>query len=120
MAFISLADELTAKGSTAVENKFITKYMPVLDAQAVKVYLYALYLSQSGKANYTAEDCAKKLEMSEDDLKNCFDYLEEFELVSVTSRSPFEVRILDAENIYGSPKNSSQKNMPRSPRPCSR
>lgn len=104
MAFISLADELTAKGSTAVENKFITKYMPVLDAQAVKVYLYALYLSQSGKANYTAEDCAKKLEMSEDDLKNCFDYLEEFELVSVTSRSPFEVRILDAENIYGSPK----------------
>lgn len=104
MAFISVAEELTAKGRTEVENKFITKYLPVLDAQAVKVYLFALYVSQSGIINYTSQDFANKLEMDEEEVKSCFDYLEEFELVSVLSRSPFEVKILDAENVYGAPK----------------
>ena len=37
MAFISLEPELKAKSFTGIENKFITKYMPVLDAVAVKV-----------------------------------------------------------------------------------
>ena len=104
MAFISAAEELASKGYTQVENKFITKYLPVLDAQAVKVYIYALFVSRSGLINYSAEDFAQKLEMTFDDVKSCFDYLEEFELVSVTSRSPFEVKILDAENVYGTPK----------------
>lgn len=104
MAFISLAKELTVKGSTAVENKFITKYLPVLDAQAVKVYLFALYVSQNGILNYSVDDFAKKLETDEDTVRNCFEYLEEFELVRINSRSPFEVTILDADNVYGAPK----------------
>ena len=104
MAFISVAEELSAKGMTEVENKFITKYLPVLDANAVKVYLFALYISQSGKINYSVEDLAKRLEMSEEDVKGYFEYLEEFELVSITARSPFEVKLLDAENVYGTPK----------------
>ena len=69
MAFISVAEELSAKGMTEVENKFITKYLPVLDANAVKVYLFALYISQSGKINYSVEDLAKRLEMSEEDVR---------------------------------------------------
>ena len=104
MAFISAAAELTANGRTQIENKFITKYLPVLDARAVKVYLLALYACGSGLKNYTLEDFARKLEMSADEAANYFDYLEEFELVSVTSRSPFEVRVLSAENVTGSPK----------------
>lgn len=104
MAFISAAAELTANGRTQIENKFITKYLPVLDARAVKVYLLALYACGSGLKNYTLEDFARKLEMSADEVANYFDYLEEFELVSVTSRSPFEVRVLSAENVTGSPK----------------
>ena len=39
MAFISLSPELKAKSFTGIENKFITKYMPVLDPLAVKVYM---------------------------------------------------------------------------------
>ena len=104
MPFISVSEDLAAKGSTEVENKFITKYLPILDAQAVKVYLYALYVSRSGFAHFTAEDMAKRLDMSDEQLANCFEYLEEFELVSITSRSPLEIRMLDAENVYGSPK----------------
>ncbi len=104
MAFISVADELTKKGSTIIENKFITKYLPVLEPQALKVYLFALFVYQNGLSSYTAEDFAAKLEMSLSDVENCFDYLEELELVSVLSRNPLEVRILDADNVYGTPK----------------
>lgn len=104
MAFIYASDDLKAKSHTEIENKFIIKYLPVLDDKAVKVYLLALYVSQNSIANYTVEDFAKKLEINEDEVKNCFYYLEEFELVSIQSKSPFEVKILDADNITGTPK----------------
>ncbi len=104
MAFIYAPDDLKAKSHTEIENKFIIKYLPVLDDKAVKVYLLALYVSQNSIANYTVEDFAKKLEINEDEVKNCFYYLEEFELVSIQSKSPFEVKILDADNITGTPK----------------
>lgn len=104
MALISVSDELAKKSFTSVENKFITKYLPVLEPNAVKVYLYSLYLYQSGSNSYTFEDMAKSLSLTEDELKNYFEYLEEFELVSVLSFSPFEVKILEADNLYGTPK----------------
>ena len=104
MAFISVADELTQKSATSVENKFITKYLAELEPVSVKVYLYALYLYQNGKTAYTLEDFAKKLNLDEDTVKDYFEYLDEFELVAVTSRAPFEIKILDCENFYGKPK----------------
>ena len=104
MALISVSDELAIKSFTSIENKFITKYMPVLEPLAVKVYLFSLYLYQNGLTSYTIEDLAKSLSISEEDVKNYFDYLEEYELVSIISHSPFEVKILDANNLYGSPK----------------
>ena len=104
MPFISVADEVAKKSFTQVENKFITKYMPVLDPTAVKVYLFAVYLYQRGAAAYTLSDLAETLNMSEDKAKDYFTYLEEFELVAIVSTSPFEVKILDAENVYGTPK----------------
>ena len=110
MAFISVADELTQKSATSVENKFITKYLAELEPVSVKVYLYALYLYQNGKTAYTLEDFAKKLNLDEDTVKDYFEYLDEFELVSVTSRAPFEIKILDCENFYGKPKNCTPKN----------
>lgn len=104
MAFISVADELTKKSLTSVENKFITKYLAELEPVAVKVYLYALYLYQNGQTGYTFEDFAKKLNLDEDKLREYFEYLDEFELVSITSKIPFEIKILDCENYYGKPK----------------
>lgn len=104
MAFISVAEELTRKSVTSVENKFITRYLAELDPVAVKVYLYALYLYQSGQTAYTLEDLAKKLQLTEDDVKERFEYLDELELVAVTSKIPFEIKILDCENFYGKPK----------------
>ena len=104
MPFISVSDEIATKSFTYVENKFITKYLPVLDPVAVKVYLYSLHLYQSGNVSCTLEEFAAKLNINADDARSYFEYLEEFELVSVLSLSPFEVKILDAENISGTPK----------------
>lgn len=103
MAFISLSPELSAKSFTCVENKFITKYLPVLDPVAVKVYIFGLYLSGNAGA-FTLEDLAKSLNISEEQAINCFEYLDEFELVKITCRSPFEVTYLEAENVSGTPK----------------
>lgn len=104
MPFISVSDEVAKKSFTQIENKFITKYMPVLEATAVKIYLFAVYLYQSGNLSYSLFDLANALNVSEDEAKDYFAYLEEFELVSIVSASPFEVKILDAENVYGTPK----------------
>ncbi len=104
MPFISVADEVAKKSFTQIENKFITKYMPVLEPTAVKVYLFAVYLYQSGALSYSLFDLANALSITEDEAKDYFAYLEEFELVSIVSASPFEIKILDAENVYGTPK----------------
>jgi hypothetical protein len=104
MAFISAADEVIKKCQTGIDNKFITKYLPVLEPNPLKVYLYSLFLFQSGQSAYTPSDLAEKLKLSEDEVKDCFKYLEEYELVSITSLSPFEVKILDCDNTYGTPK----------------
>ena len=104
MPFISVSDEVSNKSFTSIENKFITKYMPVLEPMAVKVYLYSLFITQSGQNLYTVEDLAKSLEITEEQAISYFEYLEEFELISITSRTPFEVKILDAENVYGTQK----------------
>ena len=104
MPFISVSDEVAKKSFTSVENKFITKYLPVLEPVAVKVYLYSLYLYQNGLISFTLSDLANSLKITEDEAKEYFEYLEELELVSITSLIPFEVKILDAENVYGTPK----------------
>lgn len=104
MPFISVSDEVAKKSFTSVENKFITKYLPVLEPMAVKVYLYSLYLYQSGQTSYTLSDLAQSLQLSEEQTKEYFEHLEEFELVSILTLAPFEVKILDAENVYGTPK----------------
>lgn len=104
MPFISASEEVTRKSLTTVENKFISKYLPVLEPEAVKVYLYTLYLYQNGISSYTLCDLAESLNMTEERARGYFEYLEEFELVSIVSPSPFEVKILTAENLYGTPK----------------
>lgn len=104
MPFISVSDEVAKKSFTSVENKFITKYLPVLEPISVKIYLYSLYLYQSGQTSFTLLDLANSLQITEDAAKEYFKYLEELELVSITSLIPFEIKILDAENVYGTPK----------------
>ncbi len=104
MALISVSDELKKNSFTSIENKFITKYMPHLDPNSVKVYLFSLYIFQNGLNSYTVQDIAQNLSLTEEEVINYYEYLEELELVAIISRSPFEVKILEAENLSGAPK----------------
>lgn len=104
MPFVSVDEEIAKKSFTDVENKFITKYLPVLDPMAVKVYIYTLYIFQNGRSSYSLADLAASLNIDEEQARGYFQYLEEFELVSIISLSPFEVKILDCGNVYGTPK----------------
>lgn len=104
MAFISVAEELTKKSITSIENKFILKYLPEIEPFAIKVYLYALYLYQNGQSAHTLADLSAKLKITEDEAQEWFTYLESYELVAVTSVTPFEVKILDCDNYFGKPK----------------
>lgn len=103
MPFISVAPELLNKGFTGVQNKFITKYLPVLDGDAVKVYLYALYACANNR-DCSAKEMADALSVPEDKIAGYFNYLEEYELVAVLSLNPLEIKILDADNVSGKPK----------------
>ena len=104
MALISVSDDLAKKSFTSVENKFILKYLPHLEPNSVKVYLFSLYIYQNGLNSYSIEDFAQKLSLSETEIINYFEYLEELELVAIISRSPLEVKILEADNLSGTPK----------------
>ena len=104
MPLISVSDELLKKSFTSVENKFITKYLPVLEPNAVKVYLFALYAYQNGLNSLTLDDIAARLTFTSEQTESYFEYLEELDLAAIISRSPFSVKILDADNVYGAPK----------------
>ncbi|MCD8307661.1 MAG: DnaD domain protein [Clostridia bacterium] len=103
MAFVTPSEELLRRSSTDIENKFITKYMPELDPTAVKVYLYLAYICRNSP-NLEMADLCQALSLSEEDCANFLKYLEEYELISVISQSPYEVKILDVENVSGAPK----------------
>ena len=87
MALISVSDDLAKKSFTNVENKFILKYLPHLEPNSVKVYLFSLYIYQNGLNSYSIEDFAQKLSLAETEIINYFEYLEELELVAIISRS---------------------------------
>ena len=44
MSFTAFSKDFTANMFTSVENQFITKYLPQANGDAVRVYLYGLYL----------------------------------------------------------------------------
>ncbi|MDE6868858.1 MAG: DnaD domain protein, partial [Clostridia bacterium] len=104
MALISVSDELKKNSFTSIENKFITKYMPHLDPNSVKVYLFSLYIFQNALNSYSVKAVAQNLSLPENEVINYYEYLEELELVAIVSRSPFEVKILEADNVSGTPK----------------
>ena len=54
MSFAAFSKDFGSNMFTSVENQFITKYLPQADGDAVRVYLYGLYLCQV--AGETAAD----------------------------------------------------------------
>lgn len=96
----SYSKALSSAGFTDVENAFISEYLPVSSGDAVKVYLYGLLLCNNSKADCSLEEMASSLNMSSEQVMDCFYYWEEFGLVSVISREPFSVQYEPIRSSY--------------------
>ncbi len=95
----SFSKEFSSAQYSVIENAFIKDYLPLASGNAVKVYLYGLYLCSKG-SNKEIREIAETLEMPEDEVMDALKFWEEFELVSVLSVSPLEI-------VYTPVKNAS-------------
>ncbi len=103
MSFCTYSGEITANMFTSVENQFIVKYLPQADGDAVKAYLYGLYLCQCAQ-DFDAETAAKMLQIPLHKLVEIFGFWEECDLVQVLSKAPLFVQYLPVNNAVGKPK----------------
>ena len=102
MAFCSFSSEKILSSSTTVSNIFINEYLPFANDTCVKVYLYGLYqCSHSDSFDNTLSSFASVLNLSEEDVENCFRYWEEQGLVKVLNISPIEIRFLPVSHNRG-------------------
>lgn len=103
MAFCTFSKEFSANMFTSVENQFITKYLPQADGDAVRAYLYGLYLCQCAD-EFDAAACAKLLRIDQKRLVDIFEFWEECDLVHILSREPLYLQYLPVNAAIGKPK----------------
>lgn len=101
----SFSKEYSQNAYTDVENVFISEYLPISSGNAVKVYLYGLFLCKNEKDVKTLSDFAEAVYLTETEVKDCFKYWEEFGLLTVLSEEPFSVNYLPVKSVYsGKPR----------------
>lgn len=76
---------------TLVPDIFITEYMPSMDCDFVKIYMYCLFLCKHNK-QATESELSKKLELEESRVKAALTYLES---VGVISRKADNIILVD-------------------------
>lgn len=103
MSFSTFSKEFTANMFTSVENQFITKYLPQADGDAVRVYLYGLYLCQCSD-DFDAQSLARLLKIPHEKLAEIYAFWEECDLVHILSREPLFVQYLPVNAAIGKPK----------------
>lgn len=101
----SFSKEFSLSANTAVENSFIREYLKEAPGDAVKVYLYGLYLCSSPNADASVKDFAAAVNLSEAVVLDCFNYWEECGLVTVVEKEPLTVKYLPVNTLsYSSPR----------------
>lgn len=75
-------------GVTAVENLFITEFLPAADANQLKVYLYGLYASQFADENFNLQQLANALSIEEGQALAALRYWERRRLVERVKDNP--------------------------------
>lgn len=101
----SFSKEFSKSSWTLVENSFITEYLPTSNENAVKVYLYGLYLCNQKDKDVCLSDMAKTLSLDEKTVIDCFNYWEEIGLVSILATEPLNVQYLPINaHISSKPK----------------
>ena len=104
MGFCSYSKEFSLASFTGIENQFIQKYMPMADGDAVKVYVFGLFLCQNMQQEYSLTEAAATLNLSEEKMIDLFKFWEDFDLLEIVSYQPFAVRYFPADYAKGKPK----------------
>ena len=94
----SFAKEFSIGIYTDVENVFITEYLPNCSGDAVKVYLYGLFLCQHPEKDQSLQEIATTLKMTEEQVVSAFEYFEEYALLNIVSKDPFAVQYQQIHN----------------------
>ncbi len=103
MGFCSLSSEFKKTSITYVDNSFIYGYLPEADGVAVKVYLAGLALSKNTN-DISAEEFAKSINVSSEELYDSFVYWEQYDLVKILSRNPLLVAYQPIPALVNKPK----------------
>ena len=77
-----------AFGATAIENKFFLDFLPAARGDYVKVYLWGVFVSQHMDGDYSMEDMARDLSMTQPEIEAALRYWERRALVSHVSDDP--------------------------------
>lgn len=92
MSFCTFSKESSNSGKTLIDNLFITNYLLDAPENAVKVYLYGLYLCQNLNAVDDVESFAVNLNLSSEEVIDYFKFWDDFGIVSIISTNPFAVK----------------------------
>ena len=104
MGCCSYSRELSSASYTSIENQFINKYMATASGDAVKVYIFGLYICQNVQGEYSLAEAARTLQMDEEKIMELFRFWEDFDLLEITCEQPFTVRYQPADYGKGRPK----------------
>ena len=94
MSFCNFTKENETSGKILLDILFVSNYLPELNEEAVKVYLYGLYLCQNSSLDFDVYKMASNLNLTKDQVVDNFKYLEEFGLVLIVSKEPFTVNFV--------------------------
>jgi len=92
MPFVTRSSRHIIESSIPIENVFINEYLPTANGDAVRVYLYGLYLSSvSWRYDNSVEHFAKVLGLTEATVEEIFIYWQDKGLVRIISVNPLEI-----------------------------
>ena len=98
MSFCSFSKETLKNSSTVIDNKFITTYLPEASGEAVKCYVYGLFVCQDSDEDVSFDKFCKDVNLEKNVVSDCFKFWEEMGVVNVLSEEPFLVKYLPAES----------------------
>ena len=99
MALCKFTSESLIDGITPVDNIFINEYLPYAPENAVRVYIFGLYLcSMPLSADNSAESMASILNLPVETVVSSFMFWEEQGIVQIVSKVPLEVKYLSIKS----------------------
>jgi len=102
MGFVSFSSQHVVDNTTSISNIFFNDFLPTLNADCLRVYLYGLYLCGSAdRYDNTLEHFSSVLGLSQDDVISAFTFLQDKELVQILNLKPIEVKYLPLRRGMG-------------------